>query len=72
MRDAGLMHTAQALSDNEILDDLVVAIDTDKALSRFEALFEVYGIDRMNFEANLIYASQLKSEQIWGNGSSIY
>ena len=74
MRDAGLMHTAQALSDNETLDDLVVAIDTDtdEALSSFEALFEVYGIDRMNFDANLIYASQLEPEQIWRNGSSVY
>ncbi|HJO10767.1 MAG TPA: hypothetical protein QGI39_01855 [Gammaproteobacteria bacterium] len=74
MRDAGLMHTAQALSDNKALDDLVVAIDTDtdEALGSFEALYEVYGIDRMNFDADLVYARQLNSDQIWGTGSTIY
>ena len=74
MRDAGLMHTAQAVSDNEALDDLVVAIDTDtdEALGSFEALYEVYGVDRMNFDADLVYAGQLKPDQIWGNGSPIY
>ena len=69
MRDAGLMHTAQALADSDILDDLVVAIDsdTDEAVAGFEALFEVYGIDRLNFDANLIYANQLNLSKIWEN-----
>ena len=67
MRDAGLMHTAQALSDTEILDNLVVAIDedTDEALASFEALFEVFGVDRLNFDANLVYTNMLDSSQIW-------
>ena len=67
MRDAGLMHTAQALSDSKALDDLIVAIDndTDEALASFEALFEVLGIDRMNFDANLVYAELLDTNQIW-------
>ncbi|MDD9957725.1 MAG: helix-turn-helix domain-containing protein [Gammaproteobacteria bacterium] len=67
MRDAGLMHTAQALSDADSLDDLVVAIDndTDEALASFEALFEVFGIDRINFDANLVYAELLDTNQIW-------
>ncbi len=67
MRDAGLMHTAQALSDSEALNDLVVAIDndTDEAVASFEALFEVLGIDRMNFDANLVYAELLDTSQIW-------
>jgi len=69
MRDAGLMHMAQALVDSEILDDLVAAIDsdTDEAVAGFEALFEVYGIDRLNFDANLIYANQLNINKIWEN-----
>ncbi len=68
MRDAGLMHTAQALSDASALDDLVVAIDsdTDEAVASFEALYEVYGIDRLNFEASLIYTNLLDTQQIWG------
>ena len=67
MRDAGLMHTAQALSDSEALNDLVVALDndTDEAVASFEVLFEVLGIDRMNFDANLIYAELLDTSQIW-------
>ena len=67
MRDAGLMHTAQALSNSDALDDLVVSIenDTDEALASFEALFEVLGIDRMNFDANLVYTNLLDADQIW-------
>lgn len=67
MRDAGLMHTAQALSNPKALDDLVVAIDndTDEAVASFEALFEVLGIDRMNFDAKLIYAEMLDKGQLW-------
>ena len=68
MRDAGLMHTAQALSDTDSLDDLIVAIDndTDEAVASFEALFEVFGLDRLNFDANLVYANQHDVDQIWG------
>ena len=67
MRDAGLMHTAQALSDPEALNDLVVAIDndTDEAVASFEALYEVFGIDRMNFNAKLIHTKLLNTDQIW-------
>ena len=67
MRDAGLMHTAQAISDSKALDDLIVAIDndTDEALASFEALFEVLGIDRMNFDANLVYAELIDTNKIW-------
>ena len=67
MRDAGLMHTAQALSNSDALDDLVVSIenDTDEALASFEALFEVLGMDRMNFDANLVYTNLLDADQIW-------
>jgi len=69
MRDAGLMHTAQALSDQNSLDDLVSAIDndTDEAVGGFEALFEVFGVDRLNFDANLVYADLLLTDRIWGS-----
>lgn len=68
MRDAGLMHTAQALSDASALDDLVVAIDTDtdEAVASFEALYEVFGVDRLNFDANLVYTNLLDTARIWG------
>lgn len=67
MRDAGLMHTAQALSDSSVLNEMVASIDydTDEALSAFETLFEVYGVDRLNFDASLIYSRQLDTRRIW-------
>ncbi|MEQ8407166.1 MAG: hypothetical protein RKH07_02690 [Gammaproteobacteria bacterium] len=67
MRDAGLMHTAQALSDTESLHELVASIDhdTDEAVASFEALYEVYGVDRLNFDAELLYSKQLDAEKIW-------
>ena len=73
MRDAGLMHTAQALSDASSLDDLIVAIDsdTDEAVASFEALYEVYGVDRLNFDANLVYTNLLDTSQIWGSPQAI-
>lgn len=67
MRDAGLMHTAQALSDSNSLDELVVSMeaDTDEAIASFEALYEVFGVDRMNFNANLVYSNHLDTSRIW-------
>ena len=67
MRDAGLMHTAQALSDMRSLNELVASIehDTDEALASFEALYEVYGVDRLNFDANLVYSGQMDASRIW-------
>lgn len=67
MRDAGMMHTAQALSSAESLDDLMVSMDadTEEALSSFEALFEVFGVDRMNFSGNLVYTNHLDTSKIW-------
>lgn len=74
MRDAGLMHTAQALSDFQTLDDLVRAIDsdTDEAIASFEALYEVYGVDRLNFDANLVYADLLDISKIWGAPQALH
>jgi hypothetical protein len=67
MRDAGLMHSAQALSSSDALDDLVVSIENDTAevLASFEALFEVLGIDGTNSDANLVYTNLLDADQIW-------
>lgn len=67
MRDAGLMHTAQALTDKDTLDVLPVTIgsDTGQGVVGFEALFEVFGVDRLNFEANLVYSNTLDSSRIW-------
>ncbi len=62
------MHTAQALTDIDSLDELLSALGngTNEALGNVEALYEVYGIDRMNFEAKLVYSKLLESGNFWG------
>lgn len=65
MRDAGVMHTAQALSDPAALDELASAVGGEESAASFEALFEVYGVDRMNFDASLVHAAPLDKEAIW-------
>jgi hypothetical protein len=70
MRDAGLMHTAQALSETAALDELLLSLGdgdgSDEALGNIEALYEVYGIDRMNFESKLVYSQLLETGNFWG------
>lgn len=72
MRDAGLMHTAQALSESASLVELQNAFDGQNELAEEgvenwagEALYEVYGVDRMNFDARLVYRAQLETESVW-------
>ncbi len=67
MRDAGVMHTAQSLANSESLNELIAAIDTDtdEAVGSFEALFEVYGVDRMNFDARIVHAAQIDRRAKW-------
>lgn len=68
MRDAGLMQTAQALSDNQTLNELEQSVSlTNAAPPSFEALYEVFGVDRLNFSANLVYSRTMDSNFIWGN-----
>jgi hypothetical protein len=57
-RDAGLTHAANAATRAEQLQEL-------NNTSAFEALYEVYGIDRTNFDAGLIYQQVLATERIW-------
>ena len=69
MRDAGLMHTAQVLANAQTLEHLLEVASKDSAqpLNNFEALYEVYGIDRLNFDANLVYTNRLDPNLIWRN-----
>jgi hypothetical protein len=62
-RDAGLMHAALVASDSKrlsLLDDTNIALRNS-----FEALYEVYGVDRMNFDASLLYHKTINSDLIW-------
>lgn len=72
MRDAGVMHTAQALSNFDSINELVASIedDTDESLANFEALYEVYGVDRMNFDASIVHAATLDTSSVWTQRNS--
>lgn len=67
MRDAGLMHIAEALvSDLDLqkIDQLLGKSEKDSS-SAFEVIYRVQGLDRMNFNAELEHADYLASELIW-------
>lgn len=74
MRDAGVMHTAQALANGDSLNALIASIDsdTDEAVASFEALFEVFGIDRMNFDARLVHAARVDRRAKWQPEQGFY
>ena len=61
-RDAGLMHSAMIAGDGKKLGMLFTP---ESSATSFETLFEVYGIDRMNFDANLLYQKALDPNHIW-------
>ena len=66
-RDAGLMHAANVVADATQLEHLARTVypDTTAAGRGYEALYEVYGIDRMNFDAGLLYHQPLDPDRIW-------
>lgn len=65
-RDAGLMHTAQAAVNPANLNAIAQSLYGKRATDSFEALYEVFGFDRLNFDANLVYSRELHSSRIWG------
>ncbi|MCW8195901.1 hypothetical protein F6455_13990 [Proteobacteria bacterium 005FR1] len=67
MRDAGLIHTAQALTENRSLQAIEKQLKTSKkpASAGFEAVYQVRGLDRMSFDARLEYAGYVDARQIW-------
>lgn len=66
-RDAGLMHAANVVANAEELLRLDARLDRGILSSTlgYEALYEVYGIDRMNFDAGLLYHQSLDPDRIW-------
>jgi len=70
MRDAGLMHAAQVLSDKNALNELEQHLEPGSdSNTGLEVLYEVFGMDRMNFEGSLIYSKTLGASRIWGQDS---
>jgi hypothetical protein len=70
MRDAGLTHVAQTVTKPGPLQFLDEQLNQSKAPARqgFEAVYQVRGLDRMNFDARLEYAGYLDARGIWGDG----
>jgi hypothetical protein len=61
-RDVAVMHTAEAVTRSSTLAQL----NTSAAgASSFEALYDVYGMDRMNLDGKLLLTSRLNTSRIW-------
>lgn len=67
-RDAGLMHSAQALTDPAHVRAAVQALTPagQRPPRGFELLYEVTGFDRTNLDAMLVHAARLDYRGIWG------
>jgi hypothetical protein len=61
-RDVAAMHMSETITAQRTLDTLV---SSAKSMPSFEALYEVYGMDRMNLDGRLLLTSPLDSERIW-------
>ena len=68
LRDAGLIYIAQEVSRAGALQDLneTLGVAEEGEGVAWEALYEVYGLDRTNFDGQRVYAGSLDSERIWG------
>lgn len=66
-RDAGVMHSAQVAGNPNLLQQLdeSLSLQQDRPFASMEGLYEVFGLDRMNFDANLIYSNELDPARIW-------
>jgi hypothetical protein len=64
-RDAGLMHAAAALADPARVPGLQRAFAGQSANPGFESFFEVFGIDRTNFDARLLHVRALSQQYTW-------
>jgi len=61
-RDLALMQTAEALTSAKSLTALSKSVSD---APEFEALYEVYGMDRLNLDGKLLLSSKLDSANIW-------
>jgi len=56
------MHTAEAATHGKSLDLLTASA---RGAQSFEALYDVYGMDRMNLDGHLLLTSKLDVARIW-------
>jgi hypothetical protein len=62
MRDVAVMHTAEAVTQLPALEQLSASAH---GTSSYEALYDVYGMDRMNLGGKLLLSSKLNVARIW-------
>lgn len=63
-RDTGVMQTAEIVASVRRCDELLARVAKQKA---FEALYEVYGVNRTNLEARLVLTHPLDESAIWSD-----
>jgi hypothetical protein len=61
-RDEAVMHTAEAVTQPATLRELTASAHGAQS---FEALYDVYGMDRMNLGGKLLLTSNLNTARIW-------
>jgi len=61
-RDVAVMHTAEAVTHARSLAELTGSVH---GASSFEALYDVYGLDRMNLDGKLLLTAKLATSRIW-------
>jgi hypothetical protein len=61
-RDVAVMHTAEAVTRPGSLAQLNTSAASAPS---FEALYDVYGMDRMNLDGKLLLTSRLNTSRIW-------
>lgn len=66
-RDVALMHTAEAVTQPRGLAALTASA---RGAGAFEALYDVYGMDRMNLDGKLLLTSKLNTARIWTGESA--
>lgn len=72
MRDAGLSEMAKLLSDQQSLEKMNQTLfDVNDSQNGFESLYEVRGMDRMNFSTRAVYENTLNSRAIWQENSVV-
>ncbi|MGH8149964.1 MAG: hypothetical protein ACRETB_08330 [Steroidobacteraceae bacterium] len=62
MRDVAVMHTAESVTQLPSLERLTASAHGAKS---FEALYDVYGMARMNLGGKLLLTSKLNTARIW-------
>ena len=64
-RDVAAMHMAETLTSPKGVEGLTAKSGKS---AEFEALYEVYGMDKLNLDGKLLLTSPLDSNSIWTGG----